>query len=118
MWKMLEDSLPPIMPPQPNLNREFPTTTGKMTSQKPRSDFWFLGWQPPMPEKSAGLPYNVRRNHFHELAITEEQRGDEMYDLNFDNRYEDEWDKMMRNRDPSRDLPLTHLDGCEGKDFR
>ena len=41
-----------------------------------------------------------------------------MYDLNFDNRYEDEWDKMMRNRDPSRDVPFTHLDGCEGKVFR
>ena len=70
-----------------------------------------------MPEKTAGLPYNVRRNHFHELNITEEQRGDEMYDLNFDNRYEDQWDKMLRNRDPSRDLPLTHLEGCEGKVF-
>ena len=28
MWKLLEDSLPPIMPPTPNLDREFPTSTG------------------------------------------------------------------------------------------
>ena len=73
-----------------------------------------LGWQPPYPEQTAELDYRVRRNKLHVFQITEEERGTEMYDLNFDNRYEDEWDKMMRKRDPSRDIPLTHLDGCEG----
>ena len=59
----------------------------------------------------------MRRNNLHVFQITEEERGTEMYDLNFDNRYEDEWDKMMRNRDPSRDVPFTHLDGCEGTEI-
>jgi len=101
-WKYVEDVLPPIQVPMPDMNQTFPTATG---------------WQPPYPEQTAELDYRVRRNKLHVFEITEEERGTEMYDLNFDNRYEDEWDKMMRKRDPSRDVPLTHLDGCEGDIF-
>ena len=51
----------------------------------------------------------VRRNRFHEFEIWEEERASEFYDLNYDNRYEDKYDKMLRKRDPSLDIPLTHL---------
>jgi len=102
-WKQIvEPNLPQIQIPEPNLNQPFPTPSG---------------WQPPYPEKTAKLAYSVRRTRFHEFGISEEERASEMYDLNFDNRYEDEWDKMLRKRDPAKDIPLTHLEGCEGDIF-
>merc|ERR1712106_1083593 len=102
-WKQIvEPNLPQIQIPEPNLNQPFPTPSG---------------WQPPYPEKTTKLAYSVRRTRFHEFGISEEERASEMYDLNFDNRYEDEWDKMLRKRDPSKDIPLTHLEGCEGDIF-
>ena len=60
----------------------------------------------------------VRRNRFHEFEIWEEERASEFYDLNYDNRYEDKYDKMLRQRDPSLDIPLTHLSNCSGDIFK
>ena len=60
----------------------------------------------------------MKRNRFHEFQIQQEERESEMFDLNYDNRYEDKYDKMLRNRDPSRDLPVTHLYNCYGDVFR
>ena len=77
-----------------------------------------VGWQPPQPEKSEKLEYVVRRNRFHEFEIWEEERASEFYDLNYDNRYEDKYDKMLRQRDPSLDIPLTHLSNCSGDVFK
>ena len=73
---------------------------------------------PPRPEISFDFEYSVSRNRFHEFEIREEQRGDEMYDLNYDNRYENQYDKMIRARDPSRDIPHTHLYNCHGDIFK
>ena len=77
-----------------------------------------VGWQPPQPEKSEKLEYVVRRNRFHEFEIWEEERASEFYDLNYDNRYEDKYDKMLRQRDPSLDIPFTHLSNCSGDIFK
>merc|ERR1712212_1173571 len=102
-WSAVEDILPPIQIPTPNLNQSFPTPSG---------------WQPPQPEKIIDLDYVVRRNRFHEFEILEEERASEFYDLNYDNRYEDKYDKMLRNRDQSLDIPLTHLSNCSGDIFK
>ena len=64
------------------------------------------------------MEYVVRRNRFHEFEIWEEERASEFYDLNYDNRYEDKYDKMLRKRDPSLDIPLTHLSNCSGDVFK
>ena len=116
-WSAVEDILPPIQIPSPDLNQPFPTPSGKNSCSNcnlPNR----IGWQPPQPEKSEHLEYVVRRNRFHEFQIWEEERASEFYDLNFDNRYEDKYDKMLRQRDPSLDIPLTHLSNCSGDIFK
>lgn len=117
-WKFVEDILPPIQIPQPDMNQKFPTPTG---------------WQPPSKDlKSFDYPYFVeryhssflkfskifKRNRFHELDLVEEERSTEFFDLNYDNRYQDKHDIALRKRNPSDDLPVTHLYNCSGDIFQ
>ena len=118
-WKFVEDILPPIQIPTPDMNQKFPTPTG---------------WQPPSPDLqtfdypyfveryfnflSSNLSSKFRRNRFHELDLVEEERSTEFFDLNYDNRYQDKHDIALRRRNPSDDLPVTHLYNCSGDIFQ
>ncbi|CBY20607.1 unnamed protein product [Oikopleura dioica] len=103
-WKFVEDILPPIQIPQPDMNQKFPTPTG---------------WQPPSKDlQSFDYPFFVERNRFHELDLVEEERSTEFFDLNYDNRYQDKHDIALRKRNPSDDLPVTHLYNCSGDIFQ